>query len=73
MKKSQSQRLAKVLEQDKSGEPLKLLPSLKSDLRDVLRQYGELDTDISVAINEDDDGYQVMLVANVKRFKNYCV
>ena len=71
MKISQSQRLAKVLAQDKSNEPHRILPALKSDLRDLLREYTELDGDITVEIDETDVGYSVVVLAYTKRFKSY--
>ena len=55
--------------QDKSAEPQRLLPALKSDLRDILREYCELNKDITVEIQENYNGYEVVLLADVKRFK----
>lgn len=71
MKQSQAERLNNVLKQDKSVSPLKLTPALKSDFRDLLRQYGELAGDVVLEIQDGLDGYNVMLVAKVTRFKNF--
>ena len=50
-------------------DPLRILPSLKSDIRDVLREYGELKNDITIEIQDNDTGYDVVMLANVIRFK----
>ena len=71
MKQSQAERLNKVLIQDKSASPERLLPALKSDLRDILREYGELAGDIMVNIEDDQSGYDVVIMAKVTRFKSY--
>jgi septum formation topological specificity factor MinE len=71
MKQNQAQRLDRVLLQDKSASPQRLLPALKSDLRDLLRQYGELENDIVVELQEHDGGYHIILAAKVSRFKSY--
>lgn len=64
-----AQRLEKVLMQDKSVEPLRVLPALKSDLRDIIREYAELNDDIEVEIEESQRGYNIVLVGSIKRFK----
>ena len=64
-----AKRLERVLMQDKSQEPQRLLPALKSDLRDILREYAELNKDITVEIQESPDGYDIVMLASVKRFK----
>lgn len=69
MKQSQAERLNNVLKQDKSVNPLKLMPALKSDLRDLLRSYGDILGDIALEIQDSIDGYNIMLVAKVSRFK----
>ena len=66
---NQNMRLEKVLMQDKSVQPTKILPVLKSDLRDVLRAYGELAGDINVDIDEIDNKYCVVMLATFNRFK----
>lgn len=71
MKQSQKERLSTVLKQDKYLSPLKLLPALKSDIRDILREYGELAGDIALEIQDMPDGYNIMLVAKMSRFKSY--
>ncbi len=70
MKQSQAERLNNVLKQDKSVNPLKLMPALKSDLRDLLRSYGDILGDIALEIQDSIDGYNIMLVAKVSRFKS---
>ena len=55
--------------QDKAIEPNKLLPAIKSDLRDILREYAELNSDIDVEIQESPNGYEIVLVGSIKRFK----
>ena len=69
MKNNLAERLEKVLMQDKSIEPNRMLPALKSDLRDILREYTELNQDITVEVEEDADGYSIIMVANVIRFR----
>ena len=69
MKNNLAQRLEKVLMQDKSVEPNKMLPALKSDLREVLREYTELNQDITIEIEETSGGYSLIMVANIIRFK----
>ena len=69
MKNNLAERLERVLMQDKSIEPTKLLPALKSDLRDILREYAELNNDIDVEVIESDSGYEINLVGSIKRFK----
>ena len=65
-----AERLEKVLMQNKSVEPQRILPALKSDLRDILREYAELNDDIEVEIEESEFGYNVALVGSIKRFKS---
>ena len=69
MKNNLAQRLERVLMQDKSVEPNRLLPALKSDLRDILREYAELNSDIDVNIQESDSGYEINLIGSIRRFK----
>ena len=69
MKSLQAERLNRVLMQDKSSSPQRTLPALKSDLRDVLRAYGELLEDITVDIQDGTDAYSVMMIAKIVRFK----
>lgn len=64
-------RLQKVLMQDKSLEPLKILPALKSDLKDLISNFGELEDDVNVIITENDYGYQINIDCKVVRFKFY--
>lgn len=71
MKQTQKERLSTVLKQDKYLSPIKLLPALKSDIRDILREYGELAGDIALEIQDTNDGYNLMLVAKMSRFKSY--
>ena len=66
---NQNARLEKVLMQDKSTRPEKILPVIKSDLRDVLRSYGELSGDINIDIDEMDNKYCLVMVASFDRFK----
>ena len=68
MKNNISQRLENVLMQDKSLRPERVLPSIKSELRDVLREYSELKTDITLEIEDAEDGYNVIMFAKVSRF-----
>lgn len=70
MKQNQAERLSKVLIHDKSTSPQKLLPALKSDLRDLIRQYGELANDITVEVQEHNGNHHIILVAKVSRFKS---
>ena len=70
MKNNLAERLNRVLIQDKSIEPQRILPALKSDLRDLLREYTEFNKEITVEIQESDDGYDLILIASLKRFKN---
>lgn len=69
MKNNLAKRLEKVLYQDKQSEPNKLLPALKSDLRDILRCYTELCSDIALEVEETSDGYSIVMVAKALRFK----
>lgn len=71
MKQSQAERLTNVLKQDKSISPLKLSPALKSDIRDLLREYGELLGDVTLEIQDCEDGYNVIILAKISRFKAY--
>lgn len=68
MKNNLAERLERVLMQDKSTEPCRVLQALKADIRDVLRQYTELSQDITLEIEENENGYSVIMVANVLRF-----
>ena len=67
MKEDINARLGRVLLMDKSANIEKLLPVLKSDLRDLLRAYGELKHDINVEIEKQDDGFSLVLVASFNR------
>ena len=69
MRNNLAERLERVLMQDKSVEPNRILPALKSDLRDILREYAELNDDIEVEIGESEYGYNIVLVGSIKRFK----
>lgn len=69
MKNNLAKRLEKVLYQDKQSEPNKLLPALKSDLRDILRCYTELCGDIALEVEETIDGYSIVMAAKALRFK----
>ncbi|MBO7527515.1 MAG: hypothetical protein J6T74_06465 [Clostridia bacterium] len=69
MENNQNAILQRVLMQDKSVQPDKILPVLKSDLRDVLREYGELNGDINVEIDEIENKYCLVMVASFDRFK----
>ena len=69
MKNNQAERLNRVLMQDKSTSPQKLLPALKSDLRDLIRQYGDLANDIVVEVQECNGKFNIILVAKMTRFK----
>ena len=69
MKNNQVQRLNRVLMQDKSASPQRLLPALKSDLRDLIRQYGDLANDIAVEVQECNGSFHIILVAKMTRFK----
>lgn len=69
MKNNLAERLERVLRQDKSVEPNRLMPALKSDIRDVLRQYADLCQDITLEVDESENGYNLIMVANVVRFK----
>ena len=69
MKNNLAERLERVLMQDKSTEPQRLLPALKSDLRDIIREYSELNQDITLQVQESPDGYNIVMFASVKRFK----
>ena len=66
---NQSVKLEKILMQDKSSRPSKILPVLKSDLRDLLRCYGELNGDINLDIDENDNKYCVVMFATFDRLK----
>lgn len=70
MRQSQAERLNNVLKQDKSTSPIKLTPALKSDLRDLFRSYGDLLGDVALEIQDSIDGYNIMVVAKVSRFKS---
>ena len=69
MKQDQVQRLNRVLMQDKSTSPQRLLPALKSDLRDLIRQYGDLASDIVLELQEYNGNFHIILVAKMTRFK----
>lgn len=69
--KTQVERLENVLKQDKSANPIKLLPALKSDIRDIIREYGELLGDVALEIQDSKDGFNIIFVAKVTRFKSY--
>lgn len=69
MKYDQAERLNRVLMQDKSASPQRILPALKSDLRDLIRQYGDLANDIAVELQECNGNYHIILVAKMTRFK----
>lgn len=71
MKLSQAERLNNVLKQDKSMSPQKIIPAFKSDMRDIIREYGDLIGDVALEIQESIDGYNIMIVAKVSRFKSY--
>lgn len=68
MKNNISQRLGNILMQDKSLRPERIMPVLKSDIRDVLRNYGELKSDITLEIEDVDDGYNVIIFTKITRF-----
>ncbi len=68
MKNNISQRLGNILMQDKSLRPERIMPVLKSDIRDVLRNYGELKSDITLEIEDADDGYNVIIFTKITRF-----
>lgn len=70
MKNNLAERLNRVLMHDKSLEPQRVLPALKSDLRDLLREYAELNKDITIEVQESDEGYDLILIASLCRFKN---
>lgn len=69
MQNSQNLRLEKVLMQDKSASPTKIMPVLKSDIRDVLREYGDLSGDINIDIDEINNKYCLVMIATFDRFK----
>lgn len=69
MKNNLAERLERVLMQDKSVNPQNVLPVLKADLRDVLREYVELKGDITLEVQDTIDGYNIILIANATRFK----
>lgn len=69
MKNNLAERLEKVLMQDKLSEPNKLLPALKSDIRDILREYSELNQDITLDVQEAEEGYNLVVFASIRRFK----
>ena len=69
MKTNIAQRLEKILMQDKSVDPLKYYPALKSDIRDIIREYAELYSDINLEVQENLEGYNIVMVASIKRFK----
>ena len=46
-----SQKLHKILMQEKMLETIKIKAPLKSDLRDILREYSELIGDIKIEID----------------------
>lgn len=70
MKNNLAERLNRVLMQDKSLEPQRVLPALKSDLRDLIREYAEFNKDLTVEVQESEDGYDLILIASLSRFKN---
>lgn len=70
MKNKLSERLNRVLMQDKLLEPQRVLPALKSDLRDLLREYAELSKDLTLEVQESEDGYDLILIASFNRFKS---
>lgn len=70
MKQNQNQRLNNILLQDKAISPQRLLPALKSDLRDLIRQYGDLANDIAVEVQECNGYFHIILVAKMTRFKS---
>lgn len=69
MKNNLAKRLERVLMQDKSIEPNRVLPALKSDLRDIIREYAELNSDVDVEILENEQGYTINLSGSILRFK----
>ncbi len=69
MKNNLAERLERVLMQDKSVNPQNIMPVLKADLRDVLREYAELKGDITLEVQDTIDGYNIILIANATRFK----
>lgn len=69
MKLSQAERLTNVLKQDKSISPIKLLPALKSDIRDIFREYGDILGDVALEIQDSNDGYNIVVLVKVARFK----
>lgn len=69
MKNNLAERLERVLMQDKSVNPQNIMPVLKADLRDVLREYAELKGDITLQVQDTIDGYNIILIANATRFK----
>ena len=69
MKNNLAKRLERVLMQDKGVDPSKILPALKADIRDVLRMYTDISDDIMMEIEDDENGYKILMVANAYRFK----
>jgi len=69
MRLSQSERLSKVLMSDKSMSPQRILPALKSDIRDILREYSEIYEDIHITISDAPTGYDLFIVGKIIRFK----
>ena len=69
MRNNLAERIERVLMQDKSERPQSLLPALKSDVRDILRQYVELNQDITLEVQESDGEYNIIMVAKATRFK----
>ena len=53
MKNNLAERLNRVLLQDKSSEPNRILPALRADLRDLLREYAEFNKELTIAVNEN--------------------
>ena len=69
MRNNLAKRLEKVLYQDKQTEPSKLVPALRSDIRDILRCYSDLVDDIVLEVEENAEGYTIIMVAKATRFK----
>ena len=69
MSENLSQRLKNVLINDKAFIPQKIMPALKADSRDLLRQYAELNSEITIELQESTCGYGVIVIANIARFK----
>ena len=69
MKNNLAQRVEKILMQDKMQRPQTLLPALRSDIRDILREYAELSQDINIEIEENESGYDIIILAKAIRFR----